>query len=123
MKRLCKCIMCPVGCEIEITLDNDNNVIEVKGGLCERGREFVRITGGERMQVVTTVVKLSKPIGEVRVVPVKTLNPVPVSFMKTVVSYLKNLTVDPPVKAGDVIIEEIDGKHIVVVSTRSIGNT
>ncbi|NOZ92310.1 MAG: DUF1667 domain-containing protein [Dictyoglomi bacterium] len=123
MRRQCKCIMCPVGCEIEIVLDDSGNVVEVIGGLCERGRNFAKETAGQNMQIVTTTIKLAKPVGEVRVVPVKTLTPVPVSQMKEVVSYLKTLVVQPPVKVGDVIADNIGGKYIIVVATRSVGTS
>ncbi len=123
MKRRCKCIMCPVGCEIEIVLDDMGNVVEVIGGLCERGRNFAKETAGQNMQIVTTTVKLTEPVGEVRVVPVKTTTPIPVSQMKDVVSYLKTLEVKPPVKIGDIITDNIGGKHITVVATRSVGTS
>ena len=112
--------MCPVGCTIEVVVDENGKVVEVIGGLCERGREFARKTAGENMQIVTTTVKLSVPVGEVRVIPVKTTEPVPVSEMQSIVSLLKRISVNPPIKAGDVITQVGTNKSIKVIATRSV---
>ena len=122
MIEKCKCIMCPVGCEIEIITDEKGAVIDIKGGLCDRGRNYALERMKRKAQILTTTVRLSEPVGQVRVVPVKSLEPVDVSDMRDVVRVLKAITVTPPVKAGDVIAENVLGKGITVVATRSIGH-
>lgn len=122
MIEKCKCIMCPVGCEIEVITDDNGNIVDIRGGLCERGRNYAIERMKRKAQVLTTTLRLSKPVGQVRVVPVKTLEPVDISDMRDVVRALKEITVHPPVKAGDVIAENLLGKGITVVATRSIGH-
>ncbi|GEM_PF-328311 len=122
MIEKCKCIMCPVGCEIEIISDESGNIVDIKGGLCERGKVYALERMNRKAQILTTTVSLSEPVGQVRVVPVKSLEPVDVSDMRDAIRALKEITIKPPVKAGDVIAENVLGKGITVVATRSIGH-
>ena len=121
MKKVCRCIMCPIGCTIEIIVDESGNIKEIKGGLCERGRKYAKSISDKRMQVLTTTIPLSKPVGETRVLPVKSDVPVNIDDMKKIVSALKKITVTPPVKVGTVIVENIEGVNVKIIATRSIG--
>ncbi len=55
MKRVC--IMCPIGCELEITGQGDD--IKVEGNLCPRGEKYGKDEAICPKRVVTSIVKSS----------------------------------------------------------------
>ena len=72
MKRNLTCIVCPIGCSLEIEIE-DGKVIDVKGNTCPRGKQYgiSECTNPERM--VTTTIRCENGM----VLPVKTDRPIP----------------------------------------------
>ena len=55
--RVMNCIMCPMGCEMTVTVEN-GKVIDVKGNTCPRGAKYANdeVTAPKRM--LTTTVRI-----------------------------------------------------------------
>ncbi len=113
-----KCIVCPMGCEITVTLRN-NEVISIKGNRCARGAEYAKEEVLEPKRVLMTVIKVRN--GDLPVVSVKTSKPIPKKLIPKAVEVLADLEVEAPVRVGDVVVKNLLGLGVDVVATRSVG--
>ncbi len=106
------CIVCPLGCSIEVEVD-DGEVKEVRGCTCPRGKEWAvqEVTNPKR--VVISVVRVDG--GALPTVSVKTAEPIPREKIPELMSYLAKIKLKAPIKIGDVVAE---WKGIKIVATR-----
>lgn len=111
------CICCPLGCRIEVALDENGQVSEVSGYTCKRGADYAAQEAVAPERMVTTVLCVS---GCLEPVSVKTQRPVPKAAMKDVLAAVAALRLDAPVAAGDVLIEDVCGTGVAVVATKSV---
>ena len=111
------CICCPLGCRIEVALDENGQVSEVSGYTCKRGADYAAQEAVAPERMVTAVLCVS---GCLDPVSVKTQRPVPKAAMKDVLAAVAALRLDAPVAAGDVLIEDVCGTGVAVVATKSV---
>lgn len=111
------CICCPLGCRIEVALDENGQVSEVSGYTCKRGADYAAQEAVAPERMVTAVLYVS---GCLEPVSVKTQRPVPKAAMKDVLAAVAALRLDAPVAAGDVLIEDVCGTGVAVVATKSV---
>ena len=111
------CICCPLGCRIEVALDENGQVSEVSGYTCKRGADYAAQEAVAPERMVTAVLCVS---GCLEPGSVKTQRPVPKAAMKDVLAAVAALRLDAPVAAGDVLIEDVCGTGVAVVATKSV---
>ena len=111
------CICCPLGCRIEVALDENGQVSEVSGYTCKRGADYAAQEAVAPERMVTAGLCVS---GCLEPVSVKTQRPVPKAAMKDVLAAVAALRLDAPVAAGDVLIEDVCGTGVAVVATKSV---
>lgn len=111
------CICCPLGCRVEVALDENGQVSEVSGYTCKRGADYAAQEAVAPERMVTAVLPVS---GCLEPVSVKTQRPVPKAAMKDVLAAVAALRLDAPVAAGDVLIEDVCGTGVAVVATKSV---
>lgn len=104
------CIVCPLGCSIEVEVEN-GKVREVRGHTCPRGKEWAieEVTSPKR--VVMSVVPVEG--GALPTVSVKTAKPVPKEKIPELMKFLAKLKLKAPVEIGQVVAEW-EGIKIVV---------
>jgi len=112
------CITCPMGCHLKVNDDDKNNII-VNGNTCPRGRIYGinEVTNPKRM--ITSSVKVNNGID--LVVSVKTKEAIDKSLIFDVLNELKDVSVDAPIKIGDVIIKNVLNTGVDIVATRNVG--
>ncbi len=116
MKRNLVCVSCPLGCSIEVELEN-GEVVSVTGNTCKRGDEYARSEVTHPVRSLTSTVKVEGGIHPV--VPVKSNAPVPKEKMFDCMKVINGATVKAPVKIGDVVIENILGLGVNIVATNN----
>lgn len=116
MVRKMICISCPLGCHLEVDC-SDMNDIKVSGNTCPRGRIYGinEVTAPKRM--VTSSVKVNG--SDAVLVSVKTSEPVPKDKIFECLDVIKTISVDAPVKIGDVLYENICGCGSNIVATKN----
>ncbi len=116
VKKTITCIECPVGCSLEIDLDGSSSP-KVMGNKCAKGYAYAvkELTSPERF--LTSTVKAEGL--DVRRVPVRTDRPIPKERIKDVMASLGKVVITSPVKAGEVVRENILGLGANIVVTRS----
>ena len=103
------CIMCPVGCQLQV--EKKGNDYVVTGNSCIRGERYGKQEVTFPTRMVTTVAKTNKGF-----VSVKTSAPVPKARVQDVVDEIGKLILDNP-KHGEIVIENVLGLNIDVVVT------
>lgn len=114
MKRNLVCVSCPLGCPIEVEIEN-GQVISVSGNTCKRGDAYARTEVTNPVRSLTTSVKLEGGIHTV--VPVKSSSPVPKDRMFDCMKEINGAVIKAPVKIGDVVIENICGLGVDIIAT------
>lgn len=108
------CISCPMGCHLKVDVDNKT----VTGNTCKRGEIYGLNEVTNPVRVVTSTVKVNG--GELPVVPVKTAGAIPKKLNFECMKVINEITVNAPVKMGDVLIKDVLGTGIDVVASRDI---
>lgn len=114
MKKNLICVSCPLGCPIEVEIEN-GEVVSVTGNTCKRGDAYARSEITNPVRSLTTSVKVENGLHPV--VPVKSSGPVPKDKMFDCMKEINSVTVKAPVKIGDVVIENILGLGVDIVAT------
>ena len=114
MKKSLICVSCPLGCPIEVEVEN-GAVISVSGNTCKRGDQYARTEITNPVRSLTTSVKVEGGVHPV--VPVKSAGPVPKDKMFDCMKEINAVTINAPVKIGDVVIENILGLGVDIVAT------
>lgn len=110
------CIVCPMGCPLQvIKLENG---YKVEGNTCKRGEKYgvEELTNPKR--VITTTVKLNGSY--LNLLPVKTEDSIPKGMMFEIMEELDKITVTSPINVGDIIVENILGTGVNVVSAKTV---
>lgn len=105
------CIVCPMGCSLNVTLD-DGKVVSVEGNTCPRGEKYAVAEFTNPQRTITTTMKCDN--GEV--LPVKTDRTIPKDKMLDCMKIINSNIVHLPVSVGDVIIKDVFGSNIVATA-------
>lgn len=113
------CIVCPVGCHLEVV--EDNNIIKgfiVSGNQCKRGEEYAIKEMANPTRVLTTTVKIRSD--HLSRLPVKTSQPIPKDKIFECMKEINRIEVKAPIKVGDIVIKNILGTGADVIATREM---
>ena len=108
------CIRCPKGCALTVHVNPDNTAT-VTGNSCPKGEEYGRTEVLNPVRTVTSSVRIAGTKNGV--VSVKTKGDIPKGKIFEGMDALKGISVEAPVKLGDVIIENVADTGIDVVAT------
>ena len=111
------CIGCPLGCSLSVQIENEQ-VVSVSGNTCPRGDAYARKEVTNPTRIVTSTVRVAGPNGGM--VSCKTQEDIPKNMIFDVVNALKDVEVNPPVRIGDVLVENVAGTGVNVVATKNM---
>ena len=109
MKKQITCIVCPRGCIM--TAEGCGDQWVVTGNACKRGEKHAIGECTNPVRTVTSTVRIRNR--EDTMVAVKTAAPIPKGEMFTVMEMIRSVTMDAPVKIGDVILTDVFGTQVV----------
>ena len=115
--KVMNCIMCPMGCEMTVTMEN-GKFISVTGNTCPRGARYAETEVTDPRRMLTTTVRIEG--GLLPLLPVVSADVLPKGKIADCVAYLRNVIVQAPVKAGDVIIPDILSLGVDIVASRDM---
>ena len=115
MKRQLTCIVCPMGCTMEIELE-DKNVISVTGNTCPRGEKYAREECTNPMRTITSTVKCE----DGTLLSVKTDRTIPKDKMFECMKIINSSVAQIPVSIGDVLIENVFGANVVATQNKGV---
>ncbi len=116
MERQITCINCPVGCRLQVTLE-EGQVVAVEGHGCKRGETYARQECVAPARMVTAAVPVA---GRKTPVSVKTRIPIPKEQVFPCMQQLAKLALQAPVRMGDVVLADICGTGVDVIATKTV---
>lgn len=116
MEKKLTCINCPMGCLLTVTIEN-SEVTQVKGNTCKRGETYAQTECTAPVRMVTSLVMTDSG----RPISVKTSVPIPKEKIFECLDVISKVTVNFPVKIGDVIVKDVCGTGADVIATKNYG--
>lgn len=110
------CIECPIGCNIKIVKDEDG--YKISGNSCKRGYEYAVREMEDPKRVLTTTVKLNNSY--LKRLPVRSSSEIPKRLIFECMNILKDIEVSAPIRAGQVIVENILNTGADIIASRSV---
>lgn len=114
-KKELTCICCPMGCALSVELEG-SNVLSVSGNTCKRGDTYARDEVVRPVRMVTSIVRVKN--GKLKMLPVKTKEPIDKSKINECLEALKTIEVQAPIHIGDIVVE--NAAWVNIVATRNI---
>jgi len=111
------CVLCPVGCELEVKRDGSTEV-EVSGNQCDKGIPFaVEEVLHPRRNLATSI-----PVRGTasKMVSVRLSGPVPREMIFPILAEIARLRPEVPVRRGQVLIANVLGTGVDVIATRTV---
>lgn len=119
--RKMTCIVCPIGCRMDVEVSPNGSVKSVTGNTCARGKTYAVSETENPVRTLTTTVKLAN--SKEPMLPVKTSSPIPKSKLFDAMNEIREITVYAPVKSGDVIKKDFIAPNVNLIATKSINIT
>lgn len=117
MKKVC--IVCPIGCDLEIKEDNNlKDGYGIKGNKCDRGYDYGITEMKNPTRIVTSTIKI-KNLENV-MLPVKTTNGIPKEKMFELMKLINTMEIELPINQNDVIVNNLFETDINLVATRTM---
>ncbi|WP_027626040.1 DUF1667 domain-containing protein [Clostridium lundense] len=111
------CIGCPMGCNLQVELER-KKVTKVTGNICPRGKAYAEKECTNPTRIVTSSVKVEN--GQVDMTSVKTESDIPKDKIFECMKCIRRVKIKAPVEIGQVIIENVAGTNVNVISTRKV---
>ena len=113
------CIQCPMGCALEVELDETGAVTKVSGFTCKNGREYAVNECTDPRRTVSSLVRCA---GGHIPVSVRTRTSVPKRLIRPVLEQIRQTEAPKGTRLGDVLIHDVAGTGVDVVATRDDWN-
>ncbi|MDX9953283.1 MAG: DUF1667 domain-containing protein [Anaerolineae bacterium] len=111
------CITCPMGCTLEVTREG-NTLLSVEGNSCKRGPEYIKRELTDPRRMVASTVRVRGGIHSL--VPVYTAAPVPKPRIFELLAQLRTVELEAPVVMNQVVLEDVFGEGIDVITSRDM---
>lgn len=116
MEQQITCINCPVGCRLQVVVEN-GEVKSVTGNSCNRGITYAKQECVAPRRMVTAVVPVA---GRKCPASVKTRTPIPKEKIGACMRQLADLNVQPPVHMGEAVCSDVCGTGVDVIATKTV---
>ncbi len=116
MKKKLTCIVCPMGCQLDVDLQSDGQVRAVYNANCKRGIAYATSECVAPMRTVTG----TAPIKGGGIVPVKTDRPIPKDLMIDCMMVINETYVPADAPIGTIVIENVLDTGANVVTTKDL---
>ena len=116
-KRHFVCVVCPVGCEIDVVHDG-SKIISMEGNKCEKSEEFVTQELIEPMRILTTTVRIQG--SRWPVIPVRTDKAIPKRLFPRIMKQLRRSKLQAPVNMLDLVVRDVLHTGANVIATRTM---
>jgi len=116
-KRSLTCIICPIGCKIEVEM-SDGKAFNIEGNACDRGLSYAKEECTSPKRVLTTLVRVKG--GLLPVTSVKTTRPIPKALIFQAQKELSGIVLEAPLNIGSVVMRNILDTGADVIVTRSV---
>ncbi|HOA34949.1 MAG TPA: DUF1667 domain-containing protein [Bacillota bacterium] len=110
------CIVCPLSCCIDVEEKDGGHV--AGGYECSRGEKYALQETLDPRRVLTGTVRVAG--GRLPRLPVKTTAPIPKGLIPEAARLLDNISVEAPLRCGELIVKNFAGSGAGLVATRDL---
>ena len=114
------CIGCPLGCQIEVMMGDDGEILLVTGNTCARGESYARKEVTAPTRIVTSSVRVYGSRTGERMVSLKTASDIPKDRIMDVIRDLRGVAVPCPVRIGDVLFRDVARTGVDMIATKNV---
>ena len=114
------CIVCPVGCQAELTVLG-KRILDVKGCNCKRGIAYAEEEYTAPKRILTTTVRIRN--GTISMLPVRTSKPISKELLKNAMDALQKVEAEAPIKIGGLVLGNLLDTDVDVLARRSVPRT
>ncbi len=108
------CLECPTACRLELTLSENGEIVECRGGQCKRGLPYAQQELRAPVRVLTTTVLTEGSLNPL--LAVRSDRPVPKDSLRKGMDSLACLRAKPPVRAGQVLLADFMGSGASIIA-------
>ncbi len=113
------CIVCPIGCHLDVTMDAEGKIKDISGNTCKRGFDYAMNEFTDPRRTLTTTVKISGSASD-KFVPVRTDAPIPKPMLMKAMEIAAELSASAPVKIGDIICADFIERGINLIACKNV---
>ena len=117
MTKEVTCIMCPLGCSIEVQIDG-HEVSVKEGSRCKKGIKFAKMEAIFPGRILTTTMRTDTP--GIPLLPVRSNKEIPKDQLMACMAVISKHPVRGRAKMGQQIITDILGLGVDIVACRTI---
>lgn len=114
------CIECPQSCALSVEMEG-SKVNKVTGQKCPKGEKYAHDEIENPVRIVTSTVR-TRGISS-KLLPVRTDKPIPKARIFEAIEGIRKITIQHPVKVGDIIIKDFIGLGINLIATRELAES
>ena len=113
------CIICPKSCRIQVRGSiKSAKKLEVSGHECSKGKKYAISEICDPRRIFTSTIAVSN--GEIKLVPVRTSEPIRKGEWKNGRDIIKGLSIAAPVGFGEVLMKDFTEKGIKLIAAREV---
>lgn len=112
------CIVCPNGCDIEVTVAADGTIVSIAGAGCQGGVNYVKQEITDPHRTFASSVPVTG--GELPLASVRLNRPVPKNRIFDVMEEIRKISLTAPVHSGDMVIHNVLGLNSDVIATKDV---
>ena len=114
------CVQCPLACRIQVEMAEDGTISGISNNRCKRGAEYAAQEVTNPVRILTSTVSIVTDDPEHPMLPVQTSAAIPQKLLLEAMKVIANTTVQAPVHYDQVLIPNIVGTGVDVVSTTEV---
>ena len=118
-KKNLTCIVCPIGCQLEVTTDENGKITEISGNTCKRGYDYAMNEFTDPRRTLTTTVRLDGSDTD-KFLPVRTSSPIPKPKLFEAMEVVNAITAKAPIKAGDIVYRDFIEAGIDLIACKNV---
>jgi len=112
------CVACPMGCELNVDLNEAGEIREITGNTCKRGIDYAQAEIANPTRSFHSTVRVEG--GRAPLVSVKSAGPVPKRLLMDCARATIGVRAKAPVAIGDVIVPDVCGTGVDLVATNRV---
>lgn len=106
-----------MGCHLDVTISEENQWT-IKGNKCKRGIDYAKSELSNPCRILTTTVRINN--GFLKRIPVRTTEAIPKAIIFEAMEAINALSIEAPVKMRTVILHDLLGTGVDVVTSRDM---
>ncbi len=117
-KKTLTCIVCPIGCKIDVTLDADGRILDITGNTCRRGYKYAETEFTNPTRTLTSTVRCDSEFD--KLLPVRTSAPIPKGKLFDAMKLINQIEVHAPINRGDVVYADFIEPGINLIACKNV---